>query len=110
MGTGYGAKLRRYRLKNHESMADAHPQNPLPGKDTRLKTTQAFFKISCELYVTTLSLSEEVKFSAVRKFSKFLVCSITNCSACPVNLILLRLSMFTILKKQSYLDRHLYFN
>jgi len=53
MSTRYGAKLGCYQLRSHESMADTHPQNSLPGKDARLKATQAFFKNTCELYVTS---------------------------------------------------------
>ena len=53
MGTRYKAKLGCYRSRSHKSVADVHPQNSIPGKDTRLKTTQAFFINTCELYVTS---------------------------------------------------------
>jgi len=53
MGTRYRAKLGHYRSRSHENMANTHPQNSLPGKDSRLKTTQVFFKNTCELYVTS---------------------------------------------------------
>jgi len=53
MGARYRAKLGHYRSKSHESVADTHPQISLPGKDTRLKTTQALFINNCESYVTS---------------------------------------------------------
>jgi len=71
MGTRYETKLGRYCSRSHKSVADAHPQNSFPGKDTRLKTTQAFFINACELYVTSWSLSEEVKFSLSENFLSF---------------------------------------
>ena len=70
--TRYGTKQPHFRLgrsRSHESEANAHPQNSLLCKDTKLKTTQAFLKNTCELYTTSSSLSEEVRFSIVRKFS-----------------------------------------
>ena len=57
--------------------ADAHPQKSLPGYVIAIKTAQAFFKNTCESYLTYWSLSEEVGFFHVRNFSKFYIRSIT---------------------------------
>ena len=102
MGTRYEGKLGRYRSRSHKSEANAHPQNSIPGKDTRLKTTQVFFINTCELYVTSWSLSKEVKFSVVKKFSKFLVCPITNGRTRPVNPIYLNVYYI----KEAEISRH----
>jgi len=88
MGRRYRAKLGCYQSRSHESMANVHPHNSLFGEGNRLKTTQAFFKNTCELYVTSLSLSEEVKISIVGNISKSLIRSTTICCTHPVNLII----------------------
>ena len=63
--------------------ADAHPQKSLPGYVIAIKTAQAFFKNTCESYLTYWSLSEEVGFFHVRKFSKFYIRSITYAAPAP---------------------------
>jgi len=50
-----------------------HPPSELsPWQRYQSKTTQVFFINTCELYVTSWNLSEEVNFSVVRKFLNFL--------------------------------------
>ena len=61
---------------HHEAMktlANAHCQKCLPGKDIALKTTQTFLTNSCELYRTIFKLISESWNLRCQKISKFFV-------------------------------------